>query len=243
MKFGLGRVKFIPATKRAELNNLSNLDRLLRKAEAGHVESGSEGLRRARSAIMGTISAYRHSRFEFGRTLREYKSHFKALQGWVAAAIVIGAALDRDEKTIFRIIADYERAARLPEITIDALLHQNIDPAARKNAPIVEELFQLPQPKTAKQALKVVARVAREQSIAKKRKAPAKSATMDFEEFAAKIVKQLEDRYRAVTLQEKENEVRYLFELANSTLRLQIRELRQFSRPALVPKPRQRTAA
>jgi hypothetical protein len=228
--------------KHVQLDNLSNLDRLLKKAEAGHVESSSEGLRRARSAIMGTLRAYRHSRFEFGRTLREYKRHFKAHQGWVAAAKVIGTAIDRDEKTIFRIVADYERAARLPEITIDALLDQNIDPAARKNAPIIEELLQGPMPKTTKQALKIVG-VAREQSMAKKRKAPAKSITMDFEDFAARVVKQLEERYRTVTPEQKESEIQYLFELANCTLRLEIRELRQFARPALVPKPRQRAAA
>lgn len=225
-------------------DNLSDLRQKLGELDRSGNESDLRDVHQAREVVlaeltvnMNALKAYIHSRYHLGRALWAYSQHFKENRNWTAAAELIASAILRNKRTVFRMIGDYEWASQLPATIIGALLDQDIDPAAHKNAPIVEELRQLPEPETPKQAVETVARIVTEHSIAKKKKAPAKSATMDFEEFAAKFVKQLEDRYRAVTLQEKVNEVRRLFELANSTLRLQIRELRQYSRPALVPKP------
>lgn len=222
---------------------LSNFREQLCKLEGPCAECDRAGRRQDREGVIDALSVLKRSRLDSGRALRAYKVHFKAAHKWVAVAKVIGAFIQRDEKTVYRMIADYERASQLPAITIDALLDQNVDPAAGKNVLIVEELLQQPEPETQEQAAKNVARAVTKQSIAKKKKkAPAKSATTDFREFAEWMVKKLEDRYRSAPLEQKEAEVRYLFELANSTLRLEIRELRQFSRPALVPKPEQRRA-
>jgi hypothetical protein len=190
-----------------------------------------------------TLKAEVHSRYHLGRALQAYSQHFKEKRNWTAAAELIASAIRRNKRTVFRMIEDYEWASQLPATIIDALLDQDIDPAAGKNAPIVEELLKEADPETPERASHTV-RVVRERSIARKqRKGPARSARWDFETFAARLMKQLEDQYRSVAPEQKKSEIRYLFELGNCTLRLDIRELRQFSRPALVPKPGHRRAA
>lgn len=225
-----------------KFDKLSNLREQLRKVEPAYLASSDRKVRQAREGLISALRSYTSSRFHVGRTLCAYKELFKAEQLWMQAAKIIATSIDRDERTIFRIIDDFEWASHLPAITIDALQDQNIDPAAGKNALIVEDLLQQSEPETQEQAAKTVARAVMKHSIAKKKKAAAKSTPTDFREFAEWMVKKLEDRYRSVPLEEKEAEIRYLFELANSTLRLEIRELRQFSRTALVPRPEQRRA-
>jgi hypothetical protein len=66
---------------------------------------------------------------------------------------------------------------------------------------------------------------------------------MGIEEFAARMVRLFEDRYRFVKPQETDAEVCYILELMVNTLRVPITELRQYSRPALVPKPTMKEAA
>lgn len=53
---------------------------------------------------------------QLGRTLRTYKAYFKAARGWTAAMTVIADAIGHDEKTVERIIGDYERVAPSPTI-------------------------------------------------------------------------------------------------------------------------------
>jgi hypothetical protein len=65
----------------------------------------------------------------------------------------------------------------------------------------------------------------------------------DLEAFAERVVKQFEDRYRSATPQQRDAEVRYILELQVNRLRAPIRELRQFGRPTLVPKPKKQGAA
>ncbi|MDR5727629.1 MAG: hypothetical protein RB191_09405 [Terriglobia bacterium] len=66
------------------------------------------------------------------------------------AAKVIAAAIDCDEKTVFRIIEDYEPASQLSPITLEAVLEQNIDPAAAKHARVVENLLRIPSRRRAR---------------------------------------------------------------------------------------------
>ncbi|HUZ95500.1 MAG TPA: hypothetical protein VMU57_11355 [Edaphobacter sp.] len=62
------------------------------------------------------------------------------------------AWLDGDERTVFRIIEDYERATQLPPIILEAMLEKQIEPAAAKNIDVVETLLQMPKPATREDA-------------------------------------------------------------------------------------------
>lgn len=226
-------------------DKVSNLKPQLEKLETEHLGSGRWELNQARTGLLAALQAFGHSRYDLGRALRQYKSHFKAEQGWMAAARIIAAALDRDERTVFRILDDYERAAQLPAIVLEAMQVQNIDPAARKHAALVENLLQMREPETREEARAVVAGAVKEQVKRKKqkRKAISESITTDVEEFANKVVGQFQERYRSAPLQDRDEEVQYILELVVNTLQAPIVELRQFSQPALVPKPGKRLVA
>lgn len=90
-----------------KLDKMSNLKELLRKLEPSQL-AYDQSLRQAREGVIGALSRYSHSRYDLGRALRLYKEYFKAERAWVEAAKVIAAAIDRDEKTVFRIIEAYE---------------------------------------------------------------------------------------------------------------------------------------
>jgi hypothetical protein len=226
-----------PETKK--LDKMSILKALLRDLEPSQLKH-DETLRQAREGLIGALSTYRHSRYDLGRALRLYKQHFRAEHAWIEAAKVIAAAIDRDEKTVFRIIEDYERADRLPAIILEAMLNQNIDPAAAKHARVVENLLLAPEPKTGEEASAVVAKTFKTHLLQKKKEASAKPG---LEAFAQRIVKQFEDRYRSAAPEQRDAEVQYILELLVNTLRAPIRELRQFGRPTLVPKPPKQGAA
>jgi hypothetical protein len=147
---------------------------------------------------------------------------------------------------VYRIISVYERASNLPETVVDALVERNIDPAAGKNVELVDNLLQMPRPETRQEAATAVTEAFEKHSarkrLAKKKKA-AKSEKASVEEFAAHIVKQFEGRYRSAAPDVRDAEVRYVLERVVNTLRAEIRELRRFGRPALVPGPAVREAA
>ena len=156
------------------------------------------------------------------------------------AAKLIGAAMDRDVKTVFRMIEAYETASQLPAITLEAMREQNIDPAAAKNIAVVETLLKMPEPKTSEKASAVVRQAFKTQVLQKAKRASVKA---DLEAFSEKIVRQFEDRYRSAAPQQRDAEVQYILELLVNTLQAPIRELRQFARPTLVPKPKKQGAA
>ena len=138
--------------KALRFDKLSNLKDELCQAERQVCDL--VGIDQSREVVMGAIRSYCYSRYDLGRALRQYKTHYKAHHGWVAAAKIIGDALDYDERTVHRILEDYERASRLPSIIIEAMQAQNLDPAAHKNAPLVEHLLQMGEPKTREGAAK-----------------------------------------------------------------------------------------
>jgi hypothetical protein len=228
-------------------DNLSDFSAELKKIEETYIKDASVELAQARNSVVGAISGLKQSRMNLGRVLRTYKGHFKAERAWTAAMKVIAGALQCDERTVYRIIEDYERASRLPEITLEVMVQQKIDPAAAKNAAVVEKLLEMPKPTTRKEAGDAVIAVVKEHHARKRllrtKQTASKSAAMDVEAFAERIVRQFEDRYRSMAPEQRDAEVRYVLEKVANTLRANVSELRQFSRPALVPKPVQRKAA
>ena len=221
-------------------DKLSNLSKELQRIEKTYIHTESAELAKTRNSVVGGLQAFGNSRFQLGRVLRQYKLHFKSGHGWVAAAKLIAAAMDREERTVFRIIEDYERASQLPPIVLEAMREQQIEPAAAKNSDLVETLLKMPEPKTSEKASAAVRQALKKQGLQKTKKDAPES---DLEAFAERVVKQFEDRYRSATPQQRDAEVKYILELLVNRLRAPIRELRQFGRPTLVPKPKKQGAA
>lgn len=92
-----------PQTKK--LDKLSNLKELLRELEPSQL-AYDKPLRQAREGLIGALRTYTHSRYDLGRALRVYGEYFKAERAWMEAAIVMAAAIDCDQKTVFRVIED-----------------------------------------------------------------------------------------------------------------------------------------
>ncbi len=87
----------------------------------------------------------------------------------MAAAKLIAAAMNRGERTVYRIIEEFERASQLPPITLEAMIEWKIDPAAGKNAEMIENLLHLPEPGTREEANAAVS-VAIREDVARKRR-------------------------------------------------------------------------
>ena len=223
-----------------KFDKMSNLSTELQRVEKTYIHTESAELAQTRNSVVGGLQAFGNSRFQLGRVLRQYKMHFKSGHGWVAAAKLIAAAIDRDERTVFRIIEDYERASQLSPIILEAMLEQQIEPAAAKHARVVENLLRIAEPKTSEQASAAVTKAFKTHVVQKTKRASAKP---ELEAFAERVVKQFEDRYRSATPRQRDAEVQYILELLVNTLRAPIRELRQFGRPTLVPKPPKQGAA
>lgn len=233
----------IKEIKIERFDNLANLREQLRKWEPAHFATGTQDIHQARESLIAAIRSYMNSRYHLGRTLRAYRAFFKPEHMWGEAAKIIAAFIGKSERSLYRIIRDFERADRLPAITMEAMLEQNVDPAAHKHAEAIEELLEMPEPQTREEAATAVAAVAKRQTTQKRKKVASVRATADVEVFANRIVKQFEDQYRSATPAERDEEVRYVLERVVNTLRAPIRELREFGRPALVPKPAKREAA
>lgn len=226
-------------------DNLSDLSTRLKDVESTYIKDISVGLAQARNSLVGALPAFRSSRMNFGRILRAYKEHYKAARSWTAAMKVIAEAIGCDERTVERIIEDYERASSLPALVIDAMEELKINPAAAKNAPVIEKLVQMPLPATREEAAAAV-RVAVQDHAAQKKafkRAESKLAEAGLEEFTAQLVKLFVRRYHSIAPDRRDPEVRYVLEMVVNTLRAEIRDLRQYGRPALVPKPGAKAAA
>jgi hypothetical protein len=230
----------------SRFDNLSNLSGELGRVEGIYVQEITVELTNARNSVVGAVMGYSNSRLTLGRALRNYRLHFKADHSWVAAAKIIAAAFGCDERTVYRYIEDYERASQLPAITLEAMADQKIDPAAARNAGIVENLLQMPHPTTRAEASRPVA-TAHQKHLAGKmqhaKRTPSKLAEVSVEEFAAKIVRQFVNRYRSLAPQLRDSELQFVLELVINTLRSDIRELNMFDQQALVSKPKLNDAA
>lgn len=223
-----------------KFDKLSKLSTELQLVEKTYIHTESRELAKTRNSVVGGLQAFGNSRFQLGRVLRQYKMLFKSGRGWVAAAKLIATAMDREERTVYRIIEDFERASQLPPIVLEAMLEQQIEPAAAKNISVVETLLNMPEPKTSEKASAVVREAFKKQVLQKAKTASVKPT---LEAFAERIVKQFEDRYRSTPPEQRDAEVQYILELLVNTMRAPIRELRQFGRPTLVPKPPKQGAA
>lgn len=134
----------------------------LKKIEERYIGEVGPDLTQARICLLDELPRYLATRSHFGRVLYGYKRHFKAVHGWTAAATLIADAIGRDVKTVFRMVADYERVSGLDPLFEQALLDQQVDPAAPKNAEMVAQILAKPEPKTPEAAAEIVTAVVRE---------------------------------------------------------------------------------
>ncbi|MGB8477890.1 MAG: hypothetical protein WCE63_03485 [Acidobacteriaceae bacterium] len=123
-----------------KLENFSTLGARLREIEVEHVEVDDGGALDARRAVVETLEKYHTSRYRFGEALATYRAHFMEERGWMEVAQAIGAAMGRDERTVRNILADYQRAATLPETVIAAAEAEGIDLAERKHARLLASM-------------------------------------------------------------------------------------------------------
>ena len=134
----------------------------LPQIEQQHIGEMSAPLTNARNALLEVLPRYLNSRFNFRRVLYGYRAHFKADHGWMAAAEAIGEAIGRDTRTVRRMVAEYERTSGLHPAFAEALEDEHVDPAAPKNAGIVEQVLQMTPPACGEEAARTVAAVVRE---------------------------------------------------------------------------------
>lgn len=126
-----------------EIGNLSNLSVQLQKVEVGFVKVGDTSLGDARLGLVNALESYRNSRYRLGQTLSAYRKFFLLGRGWIAAANIIASTIGCDERTIRRIVDDFDRVAGIPDIVIKALEQAGIDPSARKHAGIIAKVLRM----------------------------------------------------------------------------------------------------
>ncbi|MGA2851541.1 MAG: hypothetical protein ABSE46_21265 [Terracidiphilus sp.] len=126
------------------LDILSNIGALLREIEVEHVDDETGAAIDAREEVVEALEHYRLNRYRLGEALFGYRIFFKEKGVWLKVARIVGKAIDRDEKTILRIVEDYERASQLSSEVIKAMEVRGIDPSKRKNEAVVSKLQLMP---------------------------------------------------------------------------------------------------
>lgn len=127
-----------------ELGNLPNLSARLEQIEAEYIDNPDQSMIGARSTLVEAARSFRNSRYRFGEALASYKKQFIKTRGWIQAAKAIAEEAALDERTIRRVIEDYERASRLSTNAIAALEAAGVDPGAKKNLELVEAVERMP---------------------------------------------------------------------------------------------------
>ena len=214
-----------------QFDNLSNLARQLREVEFTHIRDISPELSRTRNGLLRVLQDYTYARFQLGRLLHAYRAFYKPGHGWVAAAKVLGAAIRRDERTIYRIVEDFERAEQVAPILLEALEEQQIDPAAPKNADIIEDLRRVPVPASTQEAAEVVGAAV---SVHNERKKAARESRKNerAEDFVERVASLFKARYAGMPDEKAEPEMERVLRLV--AVKLGIRLAR---RSILPPNP------
>jgi hypothetical protein len=130
--------------KSTGLGNLSSLSAQLSKLEDQHVVANKNAVRDVRLTVVNALEGFRASRYRLGERLAAYKVYYVAEQGWMEAAQAIATWMACNERTIRRILEDFQRASKVPSPAIKAMERLGLDPSARKNAPTVTTLLTMP---------------------------------------------------------------------------------------------------
>jgi len=93
-----------------------------------------------RTSLLSALKNYKASRFRLGQALTSYKEVCRVEGVWLAASKAIAREIGRSQRTVFRILSDYERVADTPEPVLAAMKGEGYDPAALKNEPLLNEV-------------------------------------------------------------------------------------------------------
>jgi len=126
------------------LDILTSVNALLREIEVEHVDDETGTAVDAREELVEALNLYHLSRYRLGKALCAYRVFLKEKGVWLKVVRIVGKAIDRDEKTILRIVEGYERASQLPVEAIEALEARGVDPAKSKNEAVVSNLLLMP---------------------------------------------------------------------------------------------------
>jgi hypothetical protein len=127
---------------KVQIGSTSNLIARLREVETEYETPGD--LRDLRSEVVAALKNYEEtnvvaeeSRYRLGEAL--YRYHAALPYGaWMMAVRVIAKFRNRTDRAIREIVADYARVERVPADLIAELESAEIDPAAKKNAKVVQ---------------------------------------------------------------------------------------------------------
>jgi hypothetical protein len=89
------------------------------------------------------LDVVRSNRYRLGEILHRYRVAVLRHGAWLPACEVIGRHLGKSSRTIREIARDYARVEGVPAEVIDELETAAIDPAAKRNAKVVEMAQQL----------------------------------------------------------------------------------------------------
>lgn len=217
------------------IDKLSNLARELEDLE--RCEDGVEDPEMAEKARKGLISAMRgvyKSHYDFAERLDRYRKLYKAKKTSTAAMEKIATAYGCSSRTLYRLLGNFNDAKQLPLVFVEVMREEGLDPVRGENRSIVKSLTEAPKPATHAEA-KASLNVARAK-VGKM--APAvQTAQSKVEEFATRIVRMFEARYRTYREPDRDEQIRFVLERVVNVLGANVRELRTFGRPDRVPKP------
>jgi hypothetical protein len=114
-----------------------------------------------RATMLDALTRYATSRYDFGRALAAYKRALQVERVWMSASKAIAKHMGRSQRTVFRILEDYERVAGAPKPVIAAMRKEGFDPAELKNARLLGQVVDMTQAEsTPEQTQEVVRKTA-----------------------------------------------------------------------------------
>ena len=93
--------------------------------------------------MVKAVTQFANDRYEVGRLLASYRAFFKADLTWTKVCKAVAAAMQVTDRTIRRIIEDYERANIVSGLERTAAEKKGHRLEAKKHAALVERLVQL----------------------------------------------------------------------------------------------------
>jgi hypothetical protein len=131
----------LPAETKPETDKLEGFSTLV--AELREIETECEvedDLTDIHSCLLDVV---RSNRYRLGEILHRYRVAVLRHGAWLPACEVFGRHLGKSSRTIREIARDYARVEGVPAEVIDELETAAIDPAAKRNAKVVEMAQQL----------------------------------------------------------------------------------------------------
>jgi hypothetical protein len=185
------------------------------------------------------IKQFNNSRFKLVEALLEYRAEIKANRGWMEVLKAIAVAINVTDRTVRNLISEYEQvSAILPTAVIQETDSRGIDLCQKRYLPAVKTHEGTIKPDDVvneKQAGQIVDSIIAFKSADKVANSP--KSVPSIEDFANRTAVSFEKLLNGVSPEVREAKVRYVLEYINARLRAPIRELRQYGRPTLVPKP------